>query len=333
MIGADPSGRIESRDIEEHRELVQPWDVDFCQLSPGRFQGSLEYVLVNDLLIYRERWSHRVAVTGTSPPGFFMFGSALPETPNVRWCGDSAEPSMLACGRPGSELDFTIQDGGNHVVLLVPVDKLLRAGCDPQRSSRFRRQPNHLNCSSASGIALVDLLNQSIDRYVTCAGRSALAVEASVVEASIMSSLARIVEESTASTRLPSGRTSRAIVRRALETIGRSGNYSRIPAIAADANVSQRTLERAFLAELGVTPISYIKHHKMKIAHRNLVNAEHGERSVSEIAAEAGISELGRFSVEYKRLFGESPNETLRSPRLSVRSDLGDVATLAYARG
>ena len=35
-------------------------------------------------------------------------------------------------------------------------------------------------------------------------------------------------------------------------------------------------------------------------------------RHVTEIATALGFVELGRFSVEYRRAFGESPSETLR---------------------
>ena len=34
--------------------------------------------------------------------------------------------------------------------------------------------------------------------------------------------------------------------------------------------------------------------------------------TVTEIATALGFVELGRFSVEYRRAFGESPSETLR---------------------
>lgn len=34
--------------------------------------------------------------------------------------------------------------------------------------------------------------------------------------------------------------------------------------------------------------------------------------TVAQIATRLGFAELGRFSVEYQKLFGESPSETLR---------------------
>jgi AraC-like DNA-binding protein len=39
--------------------------------------------------------------------------------------------------------------------------------------------------------------------------------------------------------------------------------------------------------------------------------------TVTEIATDFGFAELGRFSVEYRKVFGESPSETLHQARVS----------------
>jgi AraC family ethanolamine operon transcriptional activator len=57
----------------------------------------------------------------------------------------------------------------------------------------------------------------------------------------------------------------------------------------------------------------------------DLLVAEPGATRVKRVAAQWGFTEMGRFAVEYKRLFGESPSETLvrKAPKPSVR--LADV--------
>ena len=50
----------------------------------------------------------------------------------------------------------------------------------------------------------------------------------------------------------------------------------------------------------------------MYLARQSLQTADPSTRTVTEIATEYGFVELGRFSVDYRSLFGESPSVTLR---------------------
>jgi AraC-like DNA-binding protein len=52
----------------------------------------------------------------------------------------------------------------------------------------------------------------------------------------------------------------------------------------------------------------------MHLARRALAVADARAKTVTEIANDYGFGELGRFAVEYRKLFGESPSMTLRRP-------------------
>jgi AraC-like DNA-binding protein len=80
--------------------------------------------------------------------------------------------------------------------------------------------------------------------------------------------------------------------------------------------VSERTLRACCQKQLGMSPIRYLWLRRMHLARRALVRAAPGTSTVTRIAADHGFWELGRFAVEYRTLFGDSPSETLRrSPR------------------
>ena len=75
--------------------------------------------------------------------------------------------------------------------------------------------------------------------------------------------------------------------------------------------VSLRTLQRSFLAYFQMSPFEYIKARRLNASRQALVVAEPSRDQVSRIAVDNGFTHLGRFSVDYRELFGESPRETL----------------------
>jgi AraC-like DNA-binding protein len=81
---------------------------------------------------------------------------------------------------------------------------------------------------------------------------------------------------------------------------------------AVDSDI--RRLQRAFRDVFGMSPYRYMFASRMRLAHRNLVRANPESSTVTRIALECGLGHLGRFSVDYRSMFGESPSRTLASP-------------------
>ena len=96
---------------------------------------------------------------------------------------------------------------------------------------------------------------------------------------------------------------------------------NRIPvlALAEAASVSERTLHRAFKKYFHIGPKRYLKIRQLNLV-RNAIRQSHpASTSVTDILAEHGVTEFGRFATEYKALFNESPTETLQK-HLALRS-------------
>jgi AraC-like DNA-binding protein len=78
------------------------------------------------------------------------------------------------------------------------------------------------------------------------------------------------------------------------------------------ASVSQRTLRNAFQVVHGVTPYRFLRAVRMTEARQALLSPASETVTVTETATRFGFFELGRFAVEYRHTFGESPSATLR---------------------
>ncbi|WP_085584635.1 helix-turn-helix transcriptional regulator [Thalassospira mesophila] len=84
--------------------------------------------------------------------------------------------------------------------------------------------------------------------------------------------------------------------------------------LVSHAGCSYRTLQMAFNASYGMSPMAYVKSVRMGHAHTDLLAAERGV-TVSDIAFKWGFIHLGRFARSYARQFGVLPSETLRQHR------------------
>lgn len=78
------------------------------------------------------------------------------------------------------------------------------------------------------------------------------------------------------------------------------------------SGVSGRTLLEGFRRHKGTSPMKYLKSVRMERVHNELKNADANQSRVTEIALAWGFTQLGKFSVEYKQRFGESPSDTLK---------------------
>lgn len=76
--------------------------------------------------------------------------------------------------------------------------------------------------------------------------------------------------------------------------------------------MSQRSLEYAFLAEMGMRPKTYIIHVRLHNARRILINSKSNSIKVTDAALQSGFKHFGEFSTKYKNCFDELPSDTLR---------------------
>jgi len=83
--------------------------------------------------------------------------------------------------------------------------------------------------------------------------------------------------------------------------------------ICESIGVAERTLRATCEEHLGMGPIRFLTLRRMHLVRRALLQADPSKSTVTRIVTDHGFWELGRFSVSYRALFGESPSETLQS--------------------
>lgn len=84
-----------------------------------------------------------------------------------------------------------------------------------------------------------------------------------------------------------------------------------------------RTVESIIRSRTGLTALQYLRRRRLAFARRALANANQ-QMTVTGVAMEYGFTHLGRFSVDYRKAYGEPPSASLsRALDLRARSPAG----------
>jgi len=92
--------------------------------------------------------------------------------------------------------------------------------------------------------------------------------------------------------------------------------------IIAASGVSRRSLHHGFRQYLNITPMKYLKMHRLRTVHEILLHGKAEGVTITQIASDCGFTHMGKFSQDYKALFGETPSETLRKSCGSIANSL-----------
>jgi AraC family ethanolamine operon transcriptional activator len=320
------AGRIDAQDVDELQQIVHPWEVVLRQISPGKLHARMDYLQINGIVLYRERWSRRILATGETPEGVFFFGGPTLSKVEVGWCGTELGAECLAFGRPCSEIDFVTPDAEEHICLLVPVH-LMRRYLGEELTTRGLSKYRFLACARGCGEQLLHTMERILDKYLVHRDLLADARACQAVEWQLMGGLVEFLltrREPSRADCIPRAARHR-LVRRAIGLCEASSRSMSVPDLAAACGVSKRVLELGFQETLRTTPSRFMRQNRMNRVRKELLISDRASGSVTDILGRWGVSELGRFAVDYKNLFGESPSTTLGSDFAVPARRLTDV--------
>ena len=109
---------------------------------------------------------------------------------------------------------------------------------------------------------------------------------------------------------------SNLVIKQAREYIEQSLLYNyKLTEMAQSLGISQRTLEYNFQHALGMSPKNYMQLLKLHKIHQELLFAakHHENIKISDVARKYNYFHMGHFTAEYKKLFTQTPSETLHS--------------------
>jgi AraC-like DNA-binding protein len=303
-------------DCHEHQEVSKrEANTEFTQLSAGRYYGTSRRFDLGDVrLQYTE--TSGTTLNRMRTRDSFVYYSIPIEAKSLVWDGsDLSRPQVIQHAR-SHEVLRCARDL-SCVSIAVPKDRFLRdavalAGVADEgiRLETGALDPADPATRELASLAM-EVAKQSRRADPTLSEAGYLDGLRQRLERSVLEILVGQASSRNGPTLPPESR--KKTVLRALEYLEGARDDAADVTIAdlcRAAGVSERTLRYAFQEVCGVSPQRFMHFRRLRLARKALLECD-GSRGAVKIAAyEAGFRELGRFSVQYREFFGESPSET-----------------------
>ena len=307
---ANSFSAVDSRDLDHYRAQPGNWNVQATQLGRGEFRSRIRSVCWSDITLYDNRWGAASLIRGQAPDDWLMLGAATAVSDSISWCGKAVDERLFACTSPGKTIEFRVPDNAHDVIVLIK-PRLLRDTCG-ERAQALIDSAQHVIVPE---VAAGKLLNTALGA-LRCYSAQPQLLDSQAHAGDSRARLLRALEDCFAQPEadLPGPKRGRreAAVHLALEYVSKRIPSCSAMEMAQAAGVSQKTLEQAFRAQLGVTPGRYLKIARLNAAHQRLTDGEFPDTTVTDIALDCGFSHPGRFSSEYQQVFAETPLQTLK---------------------
>jgi AraC-like DNA-binding protein len=317
--GEQKSKRVVSKiigDCDQLSELVRNGSAHYLQLGRGRVDGLMSRLDLNSLTFLRAICTNHTLCHGTGDTQHTY--SLIP----MRWKGDLKWNGRVL-DRPSifhwdSEVEYFRVGRDIDIVALI-FDRAAFAPAFTDWTGGITADINGF--SGESGPAtLPPAVMQGLQKIISITAEDPDAFLGPQFRESVEHSMRQALFHTLWKSE-PAGHASRSlrnyrrIVRHADEYLhSRVGQPVYLLDLCHATGTSARTLEMAFRAMCDVTPMQYLKLRRLRMTRCLLRNASATETMVKSIAYEAGFWELGRFAVDYRKQFGETPVKTLASP-------------------
>jgi AraC-like DNA-binding protein len=312
-FSSDPPAKIArlATDVEEIEETYQAvgFDINCRQTQGGSFNCKTATAMIGEIGAIWQRCDKSVFIQAEAPPGHVHFTIPISFGDSGKFMGESYTDRELLIYQPGAELDLSGSELTGGDVLVLPQNRFheIAEALFPETISLERSATRMIQRDRESIYRVRRLVQNLIADPTTHQDTE----HTSAVIAEIISWVADSGDHR-AGERLI-GNQARGLIARRIRDVLENKYRHPIPMeqICRELGVSLRTLNRSFSEYFDSTPTHYLKILRLDRARRDMMAGDPSVDSVTEIAMNSGYAHLGRFSVEYRAHFGESPNEVL----------------------
>jgi len=307
----------EITDAESYATVLRGADVEISQLEPGPLRGhhlrvglpsgDISWIVTNLPLRGHGRF----------PAGVWTLSLVTRTASHSLQHGVEVRPGSLFCHRPSAEHDGIYGRDFSVVCLGMREERFAETVRNefPELSDRLGERWRVYEPAEDKRRELIAQFEQAatILRTDERVRRSSAAM--AVMQDELLAAFLEALAEGITPSHMLALSHAAALVRRAEELARESdGRPLSVGDLCVGCGLPRRTLNHAFQQVRGMGPATYLRRLRLNQVRRSLrqprANAE--PKSVAEIALDHGFWHPGRFSGQYRELFGESPRESVR---------------------
>lgn len=299
------------QELAQHSQILREWSLRYAQISKGRFEGNLREVWLDGVQMYEESLQQSVFQNGEARNDTLCLGVFKTLSGDTRWMGKSLSVHDITWSYGKGELMLQTPEVSSLLVLSVPVDlldglsdSLPRPVCsvrDEVMSGRIRQQ-------------IVSTIENMMNHPLQMAGQQARTQFQSDIR-DLVFSFFNLVHAQPESLKHTIQKAQRVVVTAQDALLAHPDSPVTMEELCAMTHTSRRTLQNCFEIVTGQSPAVFLKNMRLNGVRKALVTGD-ADANVSQIAADWGFWHLSQFTVDYKRLFGELPSQTLKANRI-----------------
>jgi AraC family ethanolamine operon transcriptional activator len=321
-------------DVDEWRERALYWGLEPFQLGKGRFRSDLRAIHTENLQVSSGWRSTGVLVRGQGPRDCVVLAMVRRAQAPIHYRGAVLAGNQIVALRHGEDIELSTKGGAEMLTVSVDaatLDQRMRAllgkPLDHWRIHE-RLQLAHPGRYGRLNRALVRYLDFALSSEVTAYPDGARRLESRILE-TLVASVGFPQIQAPRPWRLHLAKVAEEYLRAHADTPVSVSELCEI------TGINQRTLFLGFQERYGLSPKAYLKMLRLNAARRELLRSAPGDSgiSVTRLATKWGFFHLGRFSIDYRAMFGESPIETLKRPSRQNGSARGGRVSPASGPG
>ncbi len=312
----NPTTAITFSDPEAYQAHIRGPRISLFFNRPGQFKARLARIKLPHLLLVQaeESLSRLAHISGAPECVGIAFSTRLHS--GQTWDGVRLGLRDLAFLADGDRL-YHWTTGASSIGLISLRAKYLAAQLKVFAGEEFMLPPEGAILRASHSAAI--RLRQSYWTAFRLAERKAGVLSQKVItalEKDLLCALVNCLKGDAVKVKRRARRRHKAFIERFDDfLLAHSDRPPRVAKICAAIGVSDRILRACSAKILGMSAVRYMHVRRLHLARADLNSCDEPETGVANIARRYGFTELGRFAVEYRTIFGEKPSITLQRAR------------------